>query len=49
MLRMKNSDYVSEVGGSQGELDEARFCLYYVSSDGSGLVRTYPDDSISEF
>lgn len=41
VLRMKNSDYVSEVGGSQGELDEERFCLYYVSSDGSGLVRTY--------
>lgn len=41
VLRMKNSDYFSEVGGSQGDLDEARFCLYYVSSDGSGLVRTY--------
>lgn len=41
LCSMKNSDYVSEVGGSQGELDEARFCLYYVSSDGSGLMRTY--------
>ena len=39
-LRMKNSDYVSEVSGSQEDLDEAKFCLYYVSSDGSGLVRT---------
>lgn len=40
-LRMKNSDYVSEVSGSRADLDEAKFCLYYVSSDGSGLVRTY--------
>jgi len=40
-LRMKNSDYVSEVSGSQGHVKEARFCLYFAAKDGSGLVRTY--------
>ena len=40
-LRMKNSDYVSEVSGSQGHVKEARFCLYFAAKDGSGLVRIY--------
>ena len=40
-LRMKNSDYGSEVSGSQGHVKEARFCLYFAAKDGSGLVRIY--------
>ena len=38
---MKNSDYVSEVSGSQGHVKEDRFCLYFAAKDGSGLVRIY--------
>ena len=43
VLRMKNSDYVSEVGGSQGDLDEARFFRWQRAGE------NLSDDSISEF
>lgn len=40
-LRMKNSDYVTEITSNLDRLKDARLCLYYAASDSSGLVRTY--------
>ena len=46
-LRMKNSDYVSEVSGSQGHVKEARFCLYFCSKRRQWSGENLPDNSLS--
>ena len=40
-LRMKDSDYISEITSNLDHLEDANLCLYFASEDGSGLVRTY--------
>lgn len=40
-LRMKDSDYITEITSNLDHLENASLCLYFASADGSGLVRTY--------
>lgn len=39
-LRMKNSDYISEITSNLDHLEDANLCLCFASEDGSGLIRT---------
>lgn len=40
-LRMKDSDYITEITSNLDHLEDASLCLYFASEDGSGLVRVH--------